>query len=146
MSINFTYLYTVILSRFEYKVANILFISLQVKVGAMSRALQLAGSVSRSPMSRQMDAAFSWDADRDANKQVAVKTSWTSGEKNTAIATLSLPAINQEVSVKSVVAVNQGQTLLDATTALSYSQDQRKQLTLSSKLEVSKQLTHLKLW
>jgi hypothetical protein len=61
----------------------------------MSRAFQLAGSASGSSVSRQMDVAFSWDADRDANKQVALKTSWTSGEKNKADVTVSLPSINQ---------------------------------------------------
>ena len=67
----------------------------KVKVGLMSRAVQLSGAVSRSPVSRQMDATFHWDADRDENKNVAIKTRWTSGDKNKADVTLSLPAINQ---------------------------------------------------
>ena len=74
----------------------------KVKVGMMSRAVQLSGSMSRSPMSRQMDATFNWDADRDQNKQVALKTRWTSGEKNKADVTLSMPAINQ-VTMETVV-------------------------------------------
>ena len=41
----------------------------------------------------------------------------------------------QEVRLQSEVAVNQGKTLLDATTAFSYSQDSSKVLTLSSKLQ-----------
>ena len=41
----------------------------------------------------------------------------------------------QEVRLQSQVAVNQGKTLLDATTAFSYSQDSSKVLTLSSKLQ-----------
>ncbi|KAK7094147.1 hypothetical protein V1264_007812 [Littorina saxatilis] len=106
----------------------------KVKVGLMSRAVQLSGKVSRSPLSRQMDATFHWDADRDDKKQVAVKTSWTSGDKNKADVTLSLPAIDQEVRVQSEVAVKQGKTLLDATTAVTYSQDASKVLTLSSTL------------
>jgi hypothetical protein len=40
----------------------------------------------------------------------------------------------QEVRVQSEVAVNQGKTLLDATTALHYSRDASKVLTLFSKL------------
>ena len=67
----------------------------KVKVGLMSRAMQLSGAVSRSPVSRQMDATFHWDADRDENKNVAIKTRWTSGDMNKADVTLSLPAINQ---------------------------------------------------
>ncbi|XP_076436385.1 uncharacterized protein LOC143275928 [Babylonia areolata] len=107
----------------------------KVKVGVFSRAVQMSGSVSQSPVSRAMDATLHWDADRDQNKQVSLKTRWTSGEKNKADLTLSLPAINQEVHVKSEVAVNQGKTLLDATTALSYSQDSSKVLTFTSKLQ-----------
>eukprot|EP00745_Piridium_sociabile_P041898 TRINITY_DN83519_c0_g1_i1.p1 TRINITY_DN83519_c0_g1~~TRINITY_DN83519_c0_g1_i1.p1 ORF type:complete len:140 (-),score=24.48 TRINITY_DN83519_c0_g1_i1:113-532(-) len=67
----------------------------KVKVGAMSRAVQLSGAVSRSPESRQMDATLHWDAERDLNKQVSLQTSWTSGPKNKADITLKLPSINQ---------------------------------------------------
>ena len=67
----------------------------KVKVGALSRAVQLSGAVSRSPLSRQMDATLQWDADRDQNQQVALKTRWSSGETNQADVTLSLPSINQ---------------------------------------------------
>merc|ERR1719295_1996910 len=101
----------------------------------MTRALQLEGHVTSSPAARAMDAAFHWDADRDQQKQVALKTRWTSGRKNTADITLSLPSINQEMTVKSQVAVNQGKTLLDTTTALSFSPDARKALTLTSTLK-----------
>lgn len=78
-----------------------------MKVGLMSRAVQLSGSVSRSPVSRQMDATFHWDADRDENKNVAIKTRWTSGDKNKADVTLSLPAINQ-VTMRRVCGVGVG--------------------------------------
>ncbi|XP_076472801.1 uncharacterized protein LOC143302134 isoform X1 [Babylonia areolata] len=107
----------------------------KVKVGVFSRAVQVSGSVTRSAWLRAMDATFHWDADRDQSKQVSLQTKWTPGEKNKADLTLSLPAINQEVRVQSEVAVNQGKTLLDATTALSYSQDSSKVLTFTSKLQ-----------
>ena len=67
----------------------------KVKLGLLTRALQLSGHVTSSPASRAMDAAFHWDADRDDQKQVALKTRWTSGTKNTADITLSMPAIKQ---------------------------------------------------
>ena len=67
----------------------------KVKLGLMMRALQLEGHVTSSPTARAMDAAFHWDADRDQQKQVALKTRWTSGRKNTADITLGLPSINQ---------------------------------------------------
>ncbi|KAK7501815.1 hypothetical protein BaRGS_00006901, partial [Batillaria attramentaria] len=107
----------------------------KVKVGAMQRALELTGAWTDTRVAREMDAAFSWDADRDQTKQVGVKTRWTSGAKNKGDITVSLPAIGQELRVESEVAMNEGKTLLDATTALSYSPDARKTLTLSSKLE-----------
>ncbi|KAL8574772.1 hypothetical protein ACOMHN_035315 [Nucella lapillus] len=107
----------------------------KVKVGVWSRAVQVSGAVTHSPLSRQMDATLHWDADRDDNKQVTLKTRWTSGDKNKADLTLSLPSINQEVRVKSEVAVNQGSTLLDSTTALTYSPDSSKVLTFTTTLK-----------
>ncbi|KAL8574776.1 hypothetical protein ACOMHN_035319 [Nucella lapillus] len=107
----------------------------KVKVGAWSRAVQVSGAVTHSPLSHQMDATLHWDADRDDNKQVTLKTRWTSGDKNKADLTLSLPSINQEVRVQSEVAVNQGRTLLDSTTALTYSPDSSKVLTFTSTLK-----------
>ncbi|KAL8597069.1 hypothetical protein ACOMHN_057558 [Nucella lapillus] len=107
----------------------------KLKVGAWSRAVQVSGAVTHSPLSRLMDATLHWDADHDDNKQVTLKTRWTSGDRNKADLTLSLPSINQEVRVQSEVAVNQGRTLLDSTTALTYSPDSRKVLTFTSTLK-----------
>ena len=72
----------------------------KVKVGAMSRAVQLSGLVSHSPMSRQMDATLHWDADRDVSKHVSLQTSWTSGAKNKADVSLRMPTINQVLDIR----------------------------------------------
>ncbi|KAL8584622.1 hypothetical protein ACOMHN_002351 [Nucella lapillus] len=106
-----------------------------LKLGVPGRTLETAGSFSKDQQSSTVDASFSWDADRDVNKQVGLNAKVTKGDKTKADLTLRLPAIGKEVHIDHEMALNQGSTVYDGKTALSYSPDSRRTLTLTSSLK-----------
>nr|KAG5709527.1 hypothetical protein BaRGS_001577 [Batillaria attramentaria] len=106
-----------------------------VKLGVPSRTLEASGAITAYRQTSTVDGSFSWDAQRDPTKQVGFNAKVTSGEKNKADVTFRLPAIGKEVRIDSEMEVNQGRTMWDGKTALSYSPDSRKTITLSSSLK-----------
>ncbi|XP_076462150.1 uncharacterized protein LOC143294657 [Babylonia areolata] len=106
-----------------------------VKLGVPGRTLETSSSYSDGPRTSTIDASFSWDADRDVSKQVGVNAKVTKGERTKADLTLRLPAIGKEVHVDHEMALNEGRTVWDGKTAVSYSPDARRTLTLTSSLK-----------
>ncbi|CAG5134991.1 unnamed protein product [Candidula unifasciata] len=102
------------------------------KLGLPSRTFGLSGSVSNNDLARTADAAFSWDLSNDDSKRVEVQVSVSGQEYTKADITFKLPS--QDLQVNSALILNQGNTIIDGKTDISYSSESRKTLTLFSKL------------
>ncbi|XP_046569575.1 uncharacterized protein LOC124277891 [Haliotis rubra] len=106
------------------------------KVGSPLRSLQMDGSYSQTGASKTLDGAFSWDADRDDTKKIGMKAVFTPGDKNKqADLSLRLPSIGKNIQIDTEMLLNDGRTVFNGKTQLSYSSDSRKTLTLTSRLD-----------
>ncbi|CAC5383680.1 unnamed protein product [Mytilus coruscus] len=79
---------------------------------------------------------FSWDAERDQNKRVAIKTTKntrTNGDELTL--GLEMPSLGKDIQLDYKMLIGNGNVIYDGRTAFRYSKDSRKTFTLSSKLE-----------
>ncbi|XP_070194611.1 uncharacterized protein [Littorina saxatilis] len=106
-----------------------------VKVGVPARTLEGSGSYSHSQQTSALDGTFSWDAERDVTKQVGFQAKLTNGDKTKADLKFLMPAIGKEVHIDHEMEVNQGRTVWDGRTQLSYSKDSRRKLTVASSLK-----------
>jgi len=114
-----------------------------IKLGLPSRSLKLQGSSSQSPAAKTLDTTFSWDADRDADKQVGLKATVTQGKSLRGDLSLSMPSLNKEIRVDGELMLDNGKIILDSKTDISYSSDARKTLTLTSKVhDIADYYTH----
>ncbi|XP_052103584.1 uncharacterized protein LOC127737090 [Mytilus californianus] len=79
---------------------------------------------------------FSWDAERDQNKRVAMRTTKntrTNGDELTL--GLEMPSLGKDIQLDYKMLIGYGNVIYDGRTAFRYSKDSRKTFTLSSKLE-----------
>ncbi|XP_071116773.1 uncharacterized protein [Haliotis cracherodii] len=106
------------------------------KVGSPLRSLQMDGSYSQTGASQTVDGAFSWDADRDDTKKIGMKAVLTPGDKNNqADLSLRLPSIGKNIQIDTEMLLNDGRTVFNGKTQVSYSSDPRKTLTLTSRMD-----------
>ncbi|XP_059142810.1 uncharacterized protein LOC131930369 isoform X2 [Physella acuta] len=103
----------------------------QFKLGLPTRTLGLTGSLSNK-MLVKADGSFSWDVDRDESKQIGVAASISGKDFTKTDITVQLPA---DLKVNSALILNQGNTIFDSKTAISYKNDKSKTLTLFSTLK-----------
>ncbi|CAG2211151.1 unnamed protein product [Mytilus edulis] len=75
---------------------------------------------------------FSWDAERDQNKRVVIKT--RSGGDELSLG-LEMPSLRKDLQLDYKMLIGSGNVIYDGRTAFRYSKDSRKTFTLSSKLE-----------
>ncbi|XP_063427206.1 uncharacterized protein LOC134710744 [Mytilus trossulus] len=75
---------------------------------------------------------FSWDAERDQNKRVVIKTRSDGDELTLG---LEMPSLRKDVQLDYKMLIGSGNVIYDGRTAFRYSKDSRKTFTLSSKLE-----------
>ncbi|XP_046338509.2 uncharacterized protein LOC124119888 [Haliotis rufescens] len=107
-----------------------------LKVGSPLRSLQMDGSYSQTGSSQTVDGAFSWDADKDNTKKIAMKAIFTPDDKNKqADLSLRLPSIGKNIQLDTAMLLNDGRTVFNGKTQVSYSSDSRKTLTLTSRMD-----------
>ncbi|XP_067679783.1 uncharacterized protein [Haliotis asinina] len=100
------------------------------------RGFKMDGSFSNARGKRVVDGAFFWDAARDQTKQIGITAVLSPPDiQKRAELSLRLPSIGKDIKVDTELTLNDGRTLFDGKTELSYSSDSRKTLTLSSKVE-----------
>ncbi|XP_063427202.1 apolipophorins-like [Mytilus trossulus] len=75
---------------------------------------------------------FSWDAERDQNKRVVIKTRSDGDELTLG---LEMPSLGKDLQLDYKMLIGSGNVIYDGRTAFRYSKDSRKTFTLSSKLE-----------
>ncbi|CAG2211619.1 unnamed protein product [Mytilus edulis] len=75
---------------------------------------------------------FSWDAERDQNKRVVIKTKSDGDELTLG---LEMPSLGKDLQLDYKMLIGSGNVIYDGRTAFRYSKDSRKTFTLSSKLE-----------
>ncbi|XP_067677414.1 uncharacterized protein [Haliotis asinina] len=106
------------------------------KVGSPLRSLQMDGSYTKTGASKTLDGAFSWDADRDGTKKIGVKAVFTPGDKNKqADLSLRLPSIGKNIKVETGLLLNDGSSVFNGRIQLSYSEDDRKTITITSSVD-----------
>ncbi|XP_046557707.1 uncharacterized protein LOC124266910 isoform X2 [Haliotis rubra] len=102
------------------------------KVGSPLRSLQMDGSYSQTRASKTLDGAFSWDADRDDTKKIGMKAVFTPSDKNKQTGlSLRFPSIGKNIKVDTGLLLNDGRTVFNGKTLLSYTDDDRKTITLT---------------
>ncbi|XP_067677413.1 uncharacterized protein [Haliotis asinina] len=102
------------------------------KVGSPLRSLQMDGSYSQTGASKTLDGAFSWDADKDGTKKIGMKAVFTPGDKNKqAELSLRFPSIGKNIKVNTGLLLNDDRTVFNGKTQLSFSDDDRKTITLT---------------
>ncbi|XP_046361600.2 uncharacterized protein LOC124138779 [Haliotis rufescens] len=107
-----------------------------LRLGTPVRGFQMDGSFSNAQGRKIVDGTFFWDAVRDQTKQVGIKAVLSPSDvQKRAELSLRLPSIGKDIKVDTELTLNDGRTLFDGKTELSYSSDSRKTLTLSSKVE-----------
>ncbi|CAG2256768.1 unnamed protein product [Mytilus edulis] len=75
---------------------------------------------------------LSWDAERDQNKRVVIKTRSDGDELSLG---LEMPSLGKDLQLDYKMLIGSGNVIYDGRTAFRYSKDSRKTFTLSSKLE-----------
>ncbi|XP_067677415.1 uncharacterized protein [Haliotis asinina] len=97
------------------------------KVGSHLRSLQVDGSYIQTGPRKILDGAFYWDADRDDKKKMGMKAERICGDRNKqAYLSLRLPSIGKNIKVDTGLLLNDGRSVFDGKTQLSYSEDERK--------------------
>ncbi|XP_071088621.1 uncharacterized protein [Haliotis cracherodii] len=106
------------------------------KVGSPMRSLQIDGSYSQTGSKKTLDGDFSWDADRDDTKKIGMKAVLTPDDRSKqADLSLRLPSIGKNIQIDTEMLMNDGRTIFNGKSQLSYSSDSRKTITLTSRLE-----------
>ncbi|KAL3868012.1 hypothetical protein ACJMK2_040851 [Sinanodonta woodiana] len=107
-----------------------------LRLSVPTRTIDMAGTFTEKLSEKSVDATLKWDADSDDDKQVGVKVTLApENERKMVKIDLSLPSISKKISVKSELAMSNGQAVFDGLTELSYSTDPEKTLRMVYSLE-----------
>ncbi|XP_046557710.1 uncharacterized protein LOC124266912 [Haliotis rubra] len=106
------------------------------KVGSPLRSVQMEGSYIKTGPRRNLAGAFSWDAGRDDTKKIGMKAECIFGDRNKqAYLSLRLPSIGKNIKVDTGLLLNDGRSVFNGKTLLSYSEDDRKTILLTSSVD-----------